>query len=463
MRMKSITRLLQLAHPVVMSARRGDEADALFAAMAVPPTGAREQAYRDYIQGLKDNGLWDDLGALYIACSEAYNDSHINVISPADTSTYTELAGVTPSQANAWITNVGLKTVGQGIIFGYHRTKWAQNAMPGFNRDTVCYGVMQNGSSAPQQGAMWQVDSGNAGTLLSLGWTGGVSRGNISHTAITLGNQSSGVVDGSFNCNAMTRASPTFVMHSINGGAFQLVGATPKGQDTTYETNKLSWHGESGYDDGQRIPIMFAFKTITNAKIALMSSLSKTFLKAINVPGWRTYATWDPASSGGGFLSGGNLTAQLFQTGGVARSTIGKSSGKWYFEISIPDVFSSVGVTETDPGSYTYGMSKGVAWRGGFSLTTYKNGVGIDTTLGSFAGTVMGIALDMDNLMIYFYRNGVLASEATINPVTLDAGTYKAAASRSGPGVGSNFYTANFGATPFAYTPPSGFNAGLYD
>lgn len=173
-----------------------------------------------------------------------------------------------------------------------------------------------------------------------------------------------------------------------------------------------------------------------------------------------TYATWDPLEFG--ILSNGNLTATVSQSGDVARSTIGKSSGKWYWEISVPDVFSAVGITETNPGAFVYNMSKGTCWRGGFVFTTYKNGSPIDTTLGSFAGAVMGCALDMDNLLFYFYRNGVLASEATINPVTLDAGNYKAAVSRSSNGVGNGSYTANFGATAFAFTPPSGFNAGLY-
>ena len=262
------------------------EAIALFDVMDTPPSGARATAYNDYIQALKDNDIWDNLGALYIPCSEAYNDSHINILTPDDLDTYTELAGTIPSSAAAWVTNVGLLISGQGQVFGYHRTKWAQNAMPGFNRDTVCYGVMQTGSVHPQQSVAWAVDSGNAGTILSLGFFAGSTRGNISHTAATLGNQSSSVVDGYLAGNAMVRGSSTTVDHSINGGAFQHIGATAKGVNTAQETNKLAFYNQTAAADNQRFPILFAFKSVTPARIAAMNSLSKTFLNAIGVFGW---------------------------------------------------------------------------------------------------------------------------------------------------------------------------------
>lgn len=263
------------------------ETSALIAAMTMPPTGARLTAYDVYIKALIDNNLWNDFGALFIFCSETEVDSYINVISPADLNSYAEAgAAVVPTPGFAWQTNVGLKLSGQTAIFGYVRTKWAQDAMPGFNRDTVCYGDMQNGSSQSQNTFAWGDDSGNAATFLSFGHTGGVTRGNVSQGAGGLGFQSSSIVDGSFNCNAMKRSGSSFTIYSIDGGAFQQIGATAKGSDTTREGEKRSWGAFSGAADTQRIPIAFAFKTVTDAQIALMNSLSKTFLNAISVAGW---------------------------------------------------------------------------------------------------------------------------------------------------------------------------------
>lgn len=55
--------------------------------------------------------------------------------------------------------------------------------------------------------------------------------------------------------------------------------------------------------------------------------------------GGRVYATWNPADKGGGvILLNGNRSVSLSTTptdGGSVRSTIGKSSGKWYWEVTV--------------------------------------------------------------------------------------------------------------------------------
>jgi hypothetical protein len=254
--------------------------------MDMPPTLDRATAYNDYIQALMDNGLWDDLGALFIFSAEDFSDACINVLSPSDAASHCELALGT--EAFAWESNVGLKLSGQSQTFGYVRTKWAQNAMPGFNRDTVAYGVMQNGSNQADNTNHWADDSANAGTILISGAVGvSVDKGNLSQTAITLGNQSSGVVAAAYSSLAMIRTTAGATTdYSINGAAFQHVGATAKGSLTTHETEKRAWYALSAAPDTQRVAIAFAFKIVTNAQIALMNSLSKTFLEAIEVPGW---------------------------------------------------------------------------------------------------------------------------------------------------------------------------------
>jgi len=262
------------------------EAQALFDVMDTPPVDARATAYNDYIQALKDNDIWDNLGALFIFCAEDFSDGCINVLSPADVASHCELAVGT--EGFAWASNVGLKLSGQNGIFGYVRTKWAQNAMPGFNRDTVCYGVMENGSNQNLNTNHWADDSGNAATILISGSVpASVGRGNLSQTAGTLGNQSSGTANVAFSSFAMIRTGGgTTTDYSINGVAFQHVGPTAKGSDTTREGEKRSWYANSAAADTQRIPIAFAFKTVTNAQIAAMNSLSKTFLQALGVAGW---------------------------------------------------------------------------------------------------------------------------------------------------------------------------------
>jgi hypothetical protein len=79
-------------------------------------------------------------------------------------------------------------------------------------------------------------------------------------------------------------------------------------------------------------------------------------------------------------------------------------------------------------------------------------------------GDVIGIALDMTNGKLWFAKNGTW--QASGNPAagtnacfTGITGTLRAAL---GAYSSTPTLTANFGASAFAYSPPSGFNAGLH-
>lgn len=176
-----------------------------------------------------------------------------------------------------------------------------------------------------------------------------------------------------------------------------------------------------------------------------------------------TYATWNPLDKGTGVtLSNGDLT--IVGTGAgqnFGRSTIGKSSGKWYWEYHVDSV------TGYGP---MFGIAKSTAsftpnWLGGDADgygyycpngNKYNNGSGSAYGASVAVGDTVGVALDMDAGTVTFYKNNVSQGVA-FSGLT---GTVYAA----GPGAGaaSQTVTANFGATALAYTPPTGFNAGLY-
>jgi len=79
------------------------------------------------------------------------------------------------------------------------------------------------------------------------------------------------------------------------------------------------------------------------------------------------------------------------------------------------------------------------------------------TAYGSTYGNsvVIGVAMDLDNGTLTFYRNGVSQGTAFSGL----SGTFYAAEGTTNNGDAS---TANFGATAFSFSPPAGFNAGLY-
>jgi len=145
----------------------------------------------------------------------------------------------------------------------------------------------------------------------------------------------------------------------------------------------------------------------------------------------------------------GNLGATVGDNAEV-RGTIYVSSGKWYWEV-VPTTmtFSMVGIGIG--GATKHWATTGISYYGA-NGNKYVNGTASAYGASYTNNDVIGVALDLDNLQITFYKNNT--SQGTITGLT--AGSYALALSAAG---NSSVYTANFGQRPFAYTPPSGFKA----
>jgi hypothetical protein len=173
-----------------------------------------------------------------------------------------------------------------------------------------------------------------------------------------------------------------------------------------------------------------------------------------------TYATWNPADKAAGItLSGSDLIATASDADIYAvRSTIGKSSGKWYFEYTVtaaPANSTSYGIkTSGEANTVLVGDTTGGY---GYNDVGQKKYNAIDTAYGAAPanGTVIGVLLNMDDLEISFRHNNTSYGVA----FTVTAATYFAAMSS---GYGANQVTANFGASAFVYSVPAGYNSGLY-
>ena len=170
------------------------------------------------------------------------------------------------------------------------------------------------------------------------------------------------------------------------------------------------------------------------------------------------YATWNPSDKSANItLSGGNLVA----TGvgdGAARSTISKSAGKWYWEVTVTSAVSGLAVgagnssdiLTASPGTTTNSI--------GYYPTgaIVKNNAVLATKAGLGAGVVVSFAYDAGLSTLQILRNNLL--QFTASGVNIPTGALYAMCGFASGGV----ITANFGASPFAYTPPAGYNAGLY-
>jgi hypothetical protein len=153
-------------------------------------------------------------------------------------------------------------------------------------------------------------------------------------------------------------------------------------------------------------------------------------------------------------LSNGNLDLTNGASNKSVYSTIGVSSGKWYYEVS----YTATGST-TAIGIGLLGYADQTTYIGAtlYSYSYDKGGNKINNNSGSAYGAsytngdIIGVAFDADAGTLTFYKNNTSQGVAFSG---LQAGTYFFGAS-SYEASGS----VNFGQRPFAYTAPSGFKA----
>lgn len=175
----------------------------------------------------------------------------------------------------------------------------------------------------------------------------------------------------------------------------------------------------------------------------------------------RVYSTWNPSSKSTGVtLSNANLSFAFSSSYNLCRATAGRSSGKWYWEITVGANQSdlTLGVCNasesTTAGNTWVGVSSNSWGWANFNGFLYTNNTAV-TNVGTFSpGDVLGFALNMDAGTITFYKNG--ASVGSFSGLT---GTIYPACGNFTATTGSG--TANFGASAFAYTPPTG-HTGLH-
>ena len=169
--------------------------------------------------------------------------------------------------------------------------------------------------------------------------------------------------------------------------------------------------------------------------------------------------TWNPSDKGANvILSNGDLTmaSSTGATNGSVRANKGVSSGKWYWEIKFisgSSVMVGVGNTLASLTSLSYTTNNirlyyinGAKYPGGAAY-------GAAYTVND----VIGVALDMDVGTLTFYKNGVSQGIAftDIKTIGLPIYPYQSSGSSTAP----YSVTANFGATTFAYSIPSGYTA----
>lgn len=268
---------------------------------------------------------------------------------------------------------------------------------------------------------------------------------------ITIAGASDAAYNGAKTVTAITAGSVTPAV-DIPLATLTRVGTTAGATTSTAHGLSSTTYTISGANDG----------AYNGAKaISVTSPTSFTYTVTVTPA---TAITWDPGFVSTGItLSVGNLKATDNASLGSAivatRATAAKSTGKWYWEVLI------------NAGETTSSMSVGVASAASFTTSKYVgetsdswgykcNGDKAHTASAAAYGAtygindVVGVAWDADSGTITFYKNGVSQGQA----YTSVTGTLYPALSIDGSVV-TCAATANFGATAFTYTAPTGYNA----
>ena len=226
-----------------------------------------------------------------------------------------------------------------------------------------------------------------------------------------------------------------FYLNFGNNASTTTLGYDTSGNSNNWTTNNISLTAGSTYDSMTDVP------TLTSATAA-------------------NYCVFNPVNvSGGGTttITDGNLATSVGSTTtyGKVLGSIGMSTGKWYWEVTVTAVGSLglIGIGDGTPPSATYGLG-GVAGELAYFSNGNKYTNAVSTSYGATYTTndLIGVAYDADAGSITFYKNNT-----SQGAITGFSGTKYAAV---GSGGGTNpQYAINFGQRPFSYTPPTGFVA----
>ena len=157
-------------------------------------------------------------------------------------------------------------------------------------------------------------------------------------------------------------------------------------------------------------------------------------------------------------ITANNLTVSQTATAQGCRSSFLMTSGQWYWEVtnttaSSFDIIGIVGETISLTADLTT-ATLAVAYYAS-NGNRYVNGSAASYGATYTTNDVIGVAVDITNNTVTFYKNGV--SQGTITGLSLSSGAWYAANGNANNGANTKNY--NFGQRPFTYTPPSGFRA----
>ena len=186
------------------------------------------------------------------------------------------------------------------------------------------------------------------------------------------------------------------------------------------------------------------------------------------------FATMNPLDKNSNVtLTNGNLKMTSSATNVGCRATIGASSGKWFWEVKIEDLggYGLIGIAQPTNWNLNFVGSSTTSYAYGSGGETYTGGSTTSYGTSWTTNDIIGVALDMDNATMVFYKNGISQGTAFTGITTTDF-MLPAFSGQSGTDFLVNFGNGYFGTTAvssagtnasgngiFEYDVPTGFTA----
>lgn len=179
--------------------------------------------------------------------------------------------------------------------------------------------------------------------------------------------------------------------------------------------------------------------------------------------------TWDASTK----AANDNVSGLVWTGGtsgavGFVKSFFSTSAGKYYWEVIPTGTVAAIGIGICTTATTNSGNFDSGHFAGGFTFleTGSKTNNAVNTAYGSayVSGNVIGIALDLTNGKLFFSINNVWQNSG--DPVAGTGAAFTGLSGTFAAVVGHQSFaapiaTANFGATPFAGTVPSGYTPGF--
>lgn len=365
----------------------------------------------------------------------------------------------------------------------------------------VVFNFINNGYAS---GTLTPVVSGaNAADFTTANTCSSVAIGATCKVTVTFTAKADGARAASLAMNGMTYAlsgtgagAANFVISNTAGNSFTssaLVGSSAASVDLTF-TNSGTKAGSMTVPAmaGPNTADFAATNTCSNVAINATCTVSVVFTPTASGARSATLAllgitytyngtgqlpvTWDPAFKGGAYtLSNSNLSVTTLNSVlGNVRATVGKSSGKWYWETtmtsgSVNGAYGGITLSTLPLGASCIGCGSnasgaGVDYSIGSVGTNRRAMAGVNstidasgTTIGSYGtkvGDVWGYAVDLDNHTMLVYYKAFDSSTCLNHPVVswtnIPVATWYPLVSTQG---GNFTVTTNFGATAFSCKP----------